>query len=76
MSRGKKRKRDTIRRAVPQVRCPRCNRPQPDTGPDSIYWCGDCRCQFDGEPEEGGNYFSDPTKRAELADERRSRKQA
>jgi ribosomal protein L37AE/L43A len=43
--------------AKPTVRCPKCNRPQPKRGGhDSIYYCEHCRCQFDDDPTDGGDY--------------------
>ena len=38
------------------VACPGCGRTQPARTQDSIYWCEKCRCQFDGDPNEGGDY--------------------
>jgi rubredoxin len=35
--------------------------------------CQRCGGMFDNEPEEGADYFTDPTRRAELADERRNK---
>lgn len=55
--------------------CPKCGRKQPVRTEDAMYWCDNCRCQFDGTPDEGGTYFSDPTKRLELEDENRIRRQ-
>jgi ribosomal protein L37AE/L43A len=55
------------------VACPKCKRTQPQRQKDSIYWCGNCRAQFDGDPDEGGDYFSDPTKRMEVRERRKSR---
>lgn len=55
----------------PTVRCPGCNRPQPLRGPDAIYWCEHCRCQYDADPEEGGDYSTyDPAWRIERAEAR------
>jgi ribosomal protein L37AE/L43A len=46
------------------VVCPRCGKKQPDRGPTAIYWCGDCRCQFDNDPDEGGTHSDrDPSAR-------------
>ncbi len=60
---------------VRQVACPKCNRKQPYRSADSIYFCDECRMQFDDSPDEGGTYFSDPSRRMELEDERRAQKQ-
>jgi hypothetical protein len=42
---------------------------------DSIYWCPKCRCQFDSEPDEGGDY-SDHNAAARLEREERERSRA
>lgn len=55
-----------------KIKCPKCGRPQKPGDGQRIFWCDWCKMQFDDEPEEGGSYFSDPTRRAELADERRA----
>lgn len=51
-----------------KVACPRCGRKQPMQGPDTIYSCAGCRATFDGDPGEGGDWWSDPTKRLEHAE--------
>lgn len=38
------------------VHCPGCNRTQPERGPNAIYWCDRCKCQFDSDPDEGGTH--------------------
>jgi len=56
------------------VRCPRCNRPQKKSTRDgAYYWCDHCKGQFDSEGDDGGDYFADPSKRLELAEERQKR---
>lgn len=61
-----------------QVKCPKCGRKQPHLGSDAIYWCPNCRMQFDDDPDEGGDYSNNPTRRAErqegLAERRKQRK--
>lgn len=57
------------------VRCPKCNRKQPRHTSDSIYFCEVCKCQFDDSPDEGGDFFSDPSKRLERQEEDRIRNQ-
>ena len=54
--------------------CPSCgdNRAVYDDG-DRNYFCRTCRQAF-GDVDEGGTYYTDPTRRAELADERAKRK--
>lgn len=61
--------------AVAKVHCPRCKRGQPVRPDASMYYCDECRDVF-GDPndDDGGDYFSDPTKRIELEDERRQSK--
>jgi hypothetical protein len=39
-------------------------------GPAALYWCGKCKGYFDDDPNEGGDYANNPTKRAEW-DERK-----
>ena len=56
------------------VRCPGCNRTQPMRGPDSVYYCPHCSAQFDDDPDEGGDYYSDPVKSAEAKERRERRK--
>lgn len=42
---------------IPQVKCPKCGRPQPKTlSADGIYWCSHCKMQYDDDPDEGGDY--------------------
>jgi ribosomal protein L37AE/L43A len=54
------------------VSCPRCSRKQPRRTPDAIYWCENCRCQFDDDPDEGGDYSSrNPAARLEREERRR-----
>ena len=60
---------------VRQVACPKCGRKQPYRSPDSIYMCGNCNMQFDAEGDDGGSFFTDPTKRIELEDEARIKRQ-
>lgn len=55
------------------VACPKCGRKQSYRTADALYFC--CGRQFDDSPDEGGDYFSDPTKRLELADEARVKRQ-
>jgi ribosomal protein L37AE/L43A len=58
------------------VSCPGCGRNQPRQRDDTIYWCGVCQCQFDGDPGDGGDYFNDPTKRIEVQEQRTLRRSA
>lgn len=55
----------------PQVACPKCGRRQPPVGtPDAWYWCRWCRGYFDNDPDEGGDFANDPTRRAEQQERR------
>ena len=58
------------------VRCPGCGGKQPRKLRDSIYWCDKCRCQFDDDPDEGGDYSWDPTRRLEREERRAVRRSA
>lgn len=48
-----------------QVACPRCRTQQNDRGRDAQYRCHNCGALFDSDPDEGGDYSNDPTKRVE-----------
>lgn len=68
------RRRSAVDLSVHLVYCPRCNCGQRDRGPDAIYRCDRCLCQFDGDPDEGGDYSDrNPAARLERM-ERRSRR--
>lgn len=56
------------------VDCPGCGRSQPFQTPDSLYWCDVCQCQFDDDSDEGGDYFTDPTKRLDRQEQRAARR--
>lgn len=59
---------------APKPPCPRCrsNRQVTPVGTvGDMFRCGKCGGHFDSEPDEGGSYFTDPSKRLEIADERR-----
>lgn len=60
----------------PQVACPGCRRQQAKLGPDANYWCPSCQAMFDDDPDEGGDFFSDPSLRMERQETRRSRHHA
>ncbi len=58
-----------------RFRCPKCRRPTPKMD-NGLYFCTWCRCLFDDDPDEGGSYLNDPTRRIEREEEwRKSRKQ-
>lgn len=52
------------------VACPCCRRQQPYRAPDSLYWCENCRGQFDAEGDDGGTY-SDQNPAARIEREER-----
>lgn len=58
----------------PQVACPKCQRKQAKRSADAIYYCENCRAQFDDSPDEGGTY-SDRNPAARLEREERQQQQ-
>ncbi len=57
--------------------CPRCgdNRlvfEEDDRG----LWCNYCKIAFDNDPDEGGDHFTDPTKRIEVREARATKGRA
>lgn len=52
------------------IKCPRCKRPQRLRTPDALYKCDGCGGLFDGEASEGGDYYSDPSRRLEKQEQR------
>jgi ribosomal protein L37AE/L43A len=58
---------------TPVVQCPRCGKPQPRRGPDAIYRCEKCGALHDGDPDEGGSHYNDPSKRLENQEQRKRR---
>ena len=61
----------------PTVDCPGCGRSQARQGTDTIYWCDVCQCQFDDDPDEGGDYSGrDPSWRLEREERRAVRRSA
>lgn len=60
------------------VVCPGCGGVQEKRiAGSSLYWCGKCQCQFDDDPDEGGDYGDDPSRRLikqEEAAERRKQR--
>lgn len=56
------------------VDCPGCGGSQPHETDDAIYWCSRCQCQFDADPDEGGDYSSrNPAARLEREERRREK---
>jgi ribosomal protein L37AE/L43A len=64
-------KRKANDKSVPVVACPKCKRVQANRGPSAIYWCDVCRCQFDDDPDEGGDYHDrNPAARMDRSERR------
>ena len=61
----------------PIVRCPRCgtNKHVQVTG-YNLYHCHQCHGTFDNDPDEGGDYGNNPSRRLEREEERRERRAA
>lgn len=57
-----------------KVRCPRCGRKQPRLGPDALYHCPAGCGTFDDDPDEGGSYYNDPSKRLEKQEQFKARR--
>lgn len=55
-----KKKRKSPKRTGPQ--CPKCNRRAPNNEGDT-FWCDHCSMMFDNDPDEGGDFCTDPTRR-------------
>lgn len=55
------------------MKCPRCGRTCVPQG--GYLWCTHCKALFDEDENEGGDYFTDPTRRLELAEEREARRE-
>ena len=54
--------------------CPVCNTAKHVVPHDGdAFYCGKCHGCFDAEPDEGGDYFSDPSKRLERVEERKGK---
>lgn len=49
----------------PMVRCPRCGTLHPLNQQASVYRCQKCGGMFDDDPNEGGDYHDDPSRRVE-----------
>lgn len=56
------------------VRCPGCGRPQAHRGNGAIYYCPHCKGQFDDDPDEGGSYYNDPSKRLDKQEQFKARR--
>ncbi len=54
--------------------CPVCQTNR-HVGPHDgdLFFCGRCKGMFDGNPDEGGSHWNDPSKRMEKQEEQRQR---
>lgn len=53
--------------------CPSCGASvAPPTVEVGLYRCGKCGGTFDDAPDEGGSYFTDPSKRLEVQESRQA----
>ena len=56
------------------IPCPRCRsskQVQPIGVSGDMFRCGRCGGLFDSEPDEGGSFFDDPSKRLEVQEQQR-----
>jgi ribosomal protein L37AE/L43A len=71
----KSRRRKPVDQDVPIVKCPKCERGQVNRGVNAIYWCDHCHAQFDGDPDEGGDWSDrNPAARLEREEKRLTRR--
>ena len=68
MPKHNKKKRKTPKRTGPK--CPKCGRRAPN-GEGDTFWCDHCLMMFDDDPDEGGDYGTDPTRRMMREEARR-----
>lgn len=54
--------------------CPLCKSKKVIKSGDRNFFCTRCKATFDDASDEGGDYFTDPTRRAELVDEAEQRR--
>lgn len=56
-------------------KCPACgHRGKPQGVTKEVFWCDYCGGLYDNEPEEGGDFYTDPSRRLELREEKSNRK--
>lgn len=56
--------------------CPKCgyrHRNAVQKVETGLYYCSRCHMMFDDDPDEGGDFCNDPSKRLERAESRRTR---
>ena len=53
--------------------CPRCGKATTPHDRD-MWWCEACRALWDNDPDEGGDYSSDPSRRLERQEEQRAKR--
>ncbi len=62
-------------RFVPLPPCPKCGKLDRVYEDGERNWfCTACKWSFDDDPDEGGDYSNDPTRRIELAEARKASK--
>lgn len=62
------------RRPMPIPKCPACGHKGKPVGVSGdMFFCEYCGALYDTEPEEGGDYLADPSKRMERREEDASR---
>ena len=60
-----------------KVQCPKCGRKQPARAGDAkdiVYFCPNCKGQFDNDPDEGGTHGHRPESRMEREERNRERR--
>jgi len=55
------------------MRCPFCRSKKVAEHGHRTYVCARCNAWFDDDPDEGGDYFSDPTKRMTVRERQEQR---
>jgi DNA-directed RNA polymerase subunit RPC12/RpoP len=58
----------------PTPRCPFCGSKKTYAEGHRNYFCMSCKRGFDDDPDEGGDYSTDPTRRMEQLERRRARR--
>lgn len=51
------------------IRCPWCGRRKSVHDEGETFYCTACSRRFDSDPNEGGDYYADPSKRLEQSEE-------
>lgn len=56
-------------------RCPVCKSKKFTARSDGLFLCTGCGKLYDGDPNEGGDYFADPSKRMREAEKRKPKRE-